>query len=91
MALSSFYCGVHNTASSSANHKVSETLCMTENPDYKQVTNENLEEKIKTELSVNETGSNPISESRAYIFLLLMQKQFCFCHEKKLQNPILLF
>lgn len=48
--------------SSSVNHKVPETLHKTGNPDYMQVTNENLEEKIRTEISVNEVSSNPVSE-----------------------------
>lgn len=79
VVLPSWQCGDHNTTQfSSVNHEGSETLCMTGNPDYIQVTNENLEEKIRIEISVNEIGSIPISGLRAYIFSLLIYNN-CFC------------
>lgn len=60
VVLPSLQCGDHNTNQfSSVNHKGSETLCMTGNPDYMQLTNENLEEKIRIEIICKRNWQQP--------------------------------
>lgn len=56
-----------------------------------QVTNENLEENIKTEISENEGSRNPISEFKGLHFLFANLKTISFCCEKQSYDPILLF